>query len=96
MAVPVFGAGGTAAAALELTVTDLRADQRLAQPVLTVAARALSRELSIGTNATYFALSTEQLADVRCVKRPELAPAVRAKGAHLSDAGNFSIADGQR
>jgi len=92
VAVPVFGAGGIAAAALELTVTDLHADQRLAQSVLTVAARGLSRELSAGTNAIYFALSTEQLTDVRCVKRPEQAPAVRAEGAHLPDARNFSIA----
>ena len=96
VAVPVFGTGGIAAAALELTVTDLRADQRLAQSVLTVAARALSRELATGTNATYFALSTEQLTDVRCVKRPEQAPAVRTERAHLPDAGNFSIAVGQR
>ena len=96
MAVPVFGAGGIAAAALELTVTDLRADQRLAQSVLTVAARGLSRELSTGTNATYFALSTEQFTDARCVKRPEGAPAVRAEGAHQSDAANFSTAVGRR
>jgi DNA-binding IclR family transcriptional regulator len=96
VAVPVFGAGGIAAAALELTVTDLRADQRLAQSVLTVAARGLSRELATGTNATYFALSTEQHTDVRCVKRPEQAPAVRAEGAQLPDAGNFSIAVGRR
>ena len=68
----------------------------LAQSVLTVAARRLSRELSTGTNATYFALSTEQLTDVRCVRRPEQAPAVRAEGAHLPDAGNFPIAVGQR
>ena len=93
---PVFAAGGIAAAALELTVTDLHADQRLAQSVLTVAARGLSRELSTGTNATYFAVSTEQLADVRCVMRPEQAPVVRAEGAHLPDARNFSIAVGQR
>lgn len=57
VAVPVFGAGGIVAAALELTVRDLRADQHLAQSVLTVAARGLSRELSTGTNAIYFALS---------------------------------------
>jgi hypothetical protein len=96
VAVPVFGSGGVCAAALELTVTDLHAEQRLAQSVLTVAARGLSRELSAGTNATYFALSTEQVTDVRCVNRPERAPAVRAEGAHLPDARNFSIAVGQR
>lgn len=60
VAVPVFGAGGIVVAALELTVGDLRADQRLAQSVLTVAARGLSRELATGTGATYFALSAEQ------------------------------------
>ena len=65
LAVPVFGAGGIAAAALELKFTDLRPDQRLAQSVLTVAARGLSRKLSTGLNATYFALSTEQFTDVR-------------------------------
>jgi DNA-binding IclR family transcriptional regulator len=97
VAVPVFGAGGTAAAALELTVMDLRADQRLAQSVLTVAARGLSRELSTGTNTTCFAVSTEQLTDVRSrVMRPEQALAVRAKGADLPYAENFSIAVGQR
>jgi DNA-binding IclR family transcriptional regulator len=60
VAVPVFGAGGIVVAALELTVRDLRADQRLAQSVLTVAARGLSRELATGTNASYFALSAGQ------------------------------------
>ena len=97
VAVPVFGAGGIAAAALELTVTDLRADQRLAQSVLTVAARGLSRELATGTNTTYFALSTEQPTHVRArVNRPEQAPAVQTEEARLPDAGNFSIAVGQR
>jgi DNA-binding IclR family transcriptional regulator len=61
VAVPVFGAGGIVAAALELTVMDLRTDRHWAQSVLTVAARGLSRELATGTNATYFALSAEQL-----------------------------------
>jgi DNA-binding IclR family transcriptional regulator len=60
VAVPVFGAGGIVIAALELTVLDLRADQHLAQSVLTVAARGLSRELATGTNATYFALRAGQ------------------------------------
>ncbi len=83
VAVPVFGAGGIVVAALELTVRDLRADQRLAQSVLTVAGRGLSRELATGTNATYFALSAEQPTGVRCVKRPEQAPAVRAERAQL-------------
>jgi hypothetical protein len=85
VAVPVFGAGGIAAAALELTVTDLRADQRLAQSVLTVAARGLSRELATGTNTTYFALSTEQVTHVRArVNRPEQAPAVQTEEAYGS------------
>jgi hypothetical protein len=93
----VFGAGGIAAAALELTVMNLRADQRLAQAVLTVAARGLSRELSTGTNATHFAVSTEQFTDSRSrVKRPEQAPAVRVERDRLPDTGNFSIAVGQR
>jgi DNA-binding IclR family transcriptional regulator len=44
VAVPVFGAGGAVAGALELTVHDSR-DFRLVQPPLVVAARSLSREL---------------------------------------------------
>ena len=47
MAVPVFGPGGEVTAALELQAADIP-DLRRMQPALTVAARALSREL-IGT-----------------------------------------------
>jgi len=62
VAVPVFGAGGIVVAALELTVTDLRADRHWAQSVLTVAARGLSRELAAdSTDATHFTLSAEPL-----------------------------------
>ena len=46
VAVPVFGPGGTAVAALELTVRDLRTDLHMATCVLTIAARGLSRELA--------------------------------------------------
>jgi len=46
MAVPVFGGGGTLAAALEVKVRDLRQDVRLLHPVLMVAARSMSRELA--------------------------------------------------
>jgi DNA-binding IclR family transcriptional regulator len=47
VAVPVFAGGGTVVAALELRVRDLRSDLRVLQPVLTVAARCLSRELAM-------------------------------------------------
>ena len=46
VAVPVFGAGGTVVAALELRVHDLRHDLPALQPALVVAARCLSRELA--------------------------------------------------
>jgi DNA-binding IclR family transcriptional regulator len=46
VAVPVFAGGGTVVAALELRVRDLRTELRVLQPVLTVAARGLSRELA--------------------------------------------------
>lgn len=60
VAVPVFGSGGLAVAALELTVANLRDDLQMARSVLTVAARGLSRELAAGTNIGCFALITEQ------------------------------------
>lgn len=44
VAVPVFGGGSHVIAALELDVRDLATDLRVVQPVLTVAARSLSRE----------------------------------------------------
>jgi DNA-binding IclR family transcriptional regulator len=47
VAVPVFGGGGTVVAALEVRVRDLRSDLPVLQPVLTVAARGLSRELAM-------------------------------------------------
>jgi Transcriptional regulator len=62
VAVPVFGRGGTVAAALELTVRDLPGDLPVARPALVVAAGALSRELLLagqgqGTGATLAALA---------------------------------------
>jgi DNA-binding IclR family transcriptional regulator len=47
VAVPVFAGGGTVVAALEVRVRDLRTDLPVFQPVLTVAARGLSRELAM-------------------------------------------------
>src|SRR4051812_19364552 len=46
VAVPVFAGGGTVVAALELRVRDPRTQLRVLQPVLTVAARGLPRELA--------------------------------------------------
>jgi len=51
MAAPVFGAGGTLLAALELKVTDLRTEGPHLQPALLVAARSLSRQLALLTRA---------------------------------------------
>ena len=65
VAVPVFGSGGLAVAALGLTVPNLRADLHMASSVLTIAARGLSRELSAGSHAGCFALVTEQPAPNR-------------------------------
>jgi DNA-binding IclR family transcriptional regulator len=45
VAAPVFGLGGVAVAALELTVPDFRSDLRRVSSVVTVAARGMSREL---------------------------------------------------
>jgi DNA-binding IclR family transcriptional regulator len=47
VAVPVFGPGGTVVAALELQVHDLPADVAVCRSTLAVAARGLSRELSL-------------------------------------------------
>ncbi len=60
VAVPVFGSGGIAVAALELTVPNLRADLHMASSVLTIAARGLSRELAASTHTGCFAQITEQ------------------------------------
>jgi DNA-binding IclR family transcriptional regulator len=51
VAVPVFGSGGMAVAALGLTVSNLRADLQIASSALTVAARGLSRELTFRSYA---------------------------------------------
>ena len=68
VAVPVFGSGGIAAAALGLTVPNLRTDLRTASSVLTIAARGLSRELATGIHAGCFAMITEQHAPNRTVR----------------------------
>lgn len=47
IAAPVFGAGGTLLAALELRVQDLRVDGPHLQPALLIAARSLSRQLAL-------------------------------------------------
>jgi len=67
VAVPVFGSGGLAVAALELTVPNLRTDLHMASSVLTIAARGLSRELAASTHAGCFAQITEQHTSARAV-----------------------------
>jgi len=52
VAVPVFGAGGELAAAIELTVPDLGRELQPVMAALTIAARSLSRELG-GGSATH-------------------------------------------
>lgn len=47
VAVPVFGCGGTAVAALELELPDLRADLQVAKVALGIAARGLSRLVAV-------------------------------------------------
>ena len=77
VAAPVFGSGGMAVAALELTVPDLRSDLQTASSVLTVAARGLSRELAAGTHAGCFAQIPEQDAPNRIAREepdPRLVP----------------------
>jgi DNA-binding IclR family transcriptional regulator len=70
VAVPVFGTGGTAVAALELIVPNLRADLSMASSVLTVAARGLSRELAAGRRVGCLSLTAEQQVAPR-LRRPE-------------------------
>jgi DNA-binding IclR family transcriptional regulator len=60
VAVPVFGSGGIAVAALELILPNLRTDLQMASSVLTIAARGLSRELAAGGQAGCLAVITEQ------------------------------------
>src|ERR1700733_10637612 len=62
---PVFGSGGVAVAALELTVPNLRPDLQMASSVLTIAARSLSRELAASNHSGCFATITEQHASNR-------------------------------
>jgi DNA-binding IclR family transcriptional regulator len=59
VAVPVFGAGGLAVAALGLEVPHLHADLHMASSVLTVAARGLSRELALSSHPGCLAPATE-------------------------------------
>jgi hypothetical protein len=47
VAVPVFGSGGVVVAALELAVGDQRSDAEVCTAALSIAARSLSRELTI-------------------------------------------------
>jgi DNA-binding IclR family transcriptional regulator len=47
LASPVFGPGGVAVAALEVEVPDLRADLEVAKAALGVAARSLSRQITV-------------------------------------------------
>ena len=65
VAVPVFGVGGMAVAALGLDVPNLRTDLRLASSVLTVAARGMSRELATSSRAGRFTLIAGQHAPHR-------------------------------
>jgi DNA-binding IclR family transcriptional regulator len=60
VAVPVFGAGGTAAAALGLNAPNLCTDLPMVSSVLTVAARSLSREVAASSRAGRLALIPEQ------------------------------------
>ena len=60
VAVPVFGSGGLAVAALALEVPNLRADLAMASSVLTVAARGLSRELAAASPAGCLPLIPEE------------------------------------
>ena len=87
VAVPVFGSGGIAVAALELTVPNLRTDLHMASSVLTIAARGLSRELAVASShAGCFATITEQHAPNRTVHQ---APD-RERSVAVSAGGLFS------
>jgi DNA-binding IclR family transcriptional regulator len=81
VAVPVFGSGGMAMAALELAVPNLRTDLHMASSVLTIAARALSRELATGSHGSCFAHLTEQHGPNRVGREepePKLQPTLTA------------------
>jgi DNA-binding IclR family transcriptional regulator len=81
VAVPVFGSGGMAVAALELTVPNLRADLQLASSVLTIAARGLSREFAAGSHVGCFAPIIEQYAPNRAVRERSGPPPIPALSA---------------
>jgi len=85
VAVPVFGSGGVAVAALELTVPNLRTDLQMASSVLTIAARGLSRELAASNHAGCFATITEQHASNRTVREaPDRQHSVAMSAGRLS------------
>ena len=60
VAVPVFGAGGAAVAALEITVPNLCVDLQAANCVLTVAARGIARELVTSARTDCLTLAAEE------------------------------------
>jgi DNA-binding IclR family transcriptional regulator len=51
MAAPVFGTGGSVVAAVEVQLADVRGDLERCLPALVVAARGLTRELSLDARA---------------------------------------------
>jgi DNA-binding IclR family transcriptional regulator len=59
LAVPVFGAGGTVVAALELEARDPMTDLRAVQPAVMVAARSLTRELATSRAQGQLAINAE-------------------------------------
>lgn len=83
VAVPVFGSGGLAVAALELTVPSLRTNLSMASSVLTVAARGLSRELAASSHVGCFTVISDQRGSSRIgPEGPDrnLVPALSAGG----------------
>jgi DNA-binding IclR family transcriptional regulator len=72
VAMPVFGPGGNALAAIELTVTDLGRELQTAMAALSVASRSLSRELAT---------------DCRRIRPVPAAPVPAARTIHLAEAG---------
>ncbi|MFY9931691.1 MAG: IclR family transcriptional regulator [Streptosporangiaceae bacterium] len=94
VAVPVFGAGGLAVAALELAVPNLRTDRQMATAVLSVAARGLSRELAADSNVSCFALVTDQhRPNGTAAERPGHQPSPVLNGGHVR-LRSLSPADG--
>jgi DNA-binding IclR family transcriptional regulator len=71
VAMPVFGPGGDAVAAIELTVTDLGRELQTAMAALSVASRSLSRELAT---------------DCRRIRPVPASPVAVTRPIHLADA----------